>query len=78
MLFVDDIRSPHHCTVITGASMNVAAGVGTAAVTMTRTRRFMDMVNQEYFAPRGLKASIYKDKQLVERLPHDPNTPLLA
>ena len=58
--------------------MNVVAGVGTAAVTMTRTRRFMEMVNQGYFAPRGLKASIYKDKQLVERLPHIRDVPVLA
>ena len=45
-LFADGNRSPHHWAVIPGASMDVAAGVGTAAVTMTRTRRFMNMVKQ--------------------------------
>ncbi|KAI4645801.1 hypothetical protein J4E93_005379 [Alternaria ventricosa] len=54
--------------MIAGASMNMAAGVGTAATTTMRTRRFLKAVNREYFAPRGLKASICKNRQLEEKL----------
>ena len=54
--------------MIAGASMNMAAGVGTAATTTMRTRRFLEAVNGEYFAPRRLKASICKNKQLEEKL----------
>ncbi|KAI1511814.1 hypothetical protein L13192_07052 [Pyrenophora tritici-repentis] len=69
---------PYHWMVFAGFSMNVAAGVGTAAMTKSRTRRFLEIVNETYFAPRGLKASIYEDKELVERLSLDPNMPPLA
>ncbi|KAI4949497.1 hypothetical protein J4E91_005236 [Alternaria rosae] len=48
--------------------MNMAAGVGTAATTTMRTRRFLEAVNREYFAPRDLKASICKNRQLEEKL----------
>jgi hypothetical protein len=61
-----------------GAGMNVVAGVGTAAVVYGRTRYFMEKVNREYFAPRGLQASICKHEQLVAKLGLDPDAPLLA
>lgn len=51
-----------------GAGMNVAAGVGTATVSYGRTRYFLEKVNREYFAPRGLRVSLYKYQQLVEKL----------
>jgi hypothetical protein len=51
-----------------GAGMNVAAGVGTAAVSYGRTRYFLEKVNREYFAPRGLRVSVCKYQQLVEKL----------
>lgn len=60
-----------------GAGINLTAGVGTAAFSTVRTRRFMEKVNREYFAPRGLKASIYKNQQLVEKLDCDTILPLL-
>ncbi|KAI4705905.1 hypothetical protein J4E81_000790 [Alternaria sp. BMP 2799] len=61
--------------------MNVAAGVGTAATTTMRTRRFLEAVNREYFAPRGLEASICKNRQLEEKLGcnvHMPSSAVLG
>jgi hypothetical protein len=48
--------------------MNAAAGLGSAAVITIRTRHFLETVNREYFAPRGLKVYICKYKELVEKL----------
>jgi len=62
--------------VSTGIS--VGAGVGTVAITTVRTRRFMEKVNREFFGPRGLKASICKNDELVTRLRCDPMQPELA
>ncbi|CAE7185353.1 hypothetical protein PTNB85_07089 [Pyrenophora teres f. teres] len=69
---------PHHWMAIAGFSMNVVAGVGTAAMTKTRTCQFLEIVNQKYFGPRGLKSAIYEDEQLVKRLRLDPHMPPLA
>ncbi|KAF2791177.1 hypothetical protein K505DRAFT_206973, partial [Melanomma pulvis-pyrius CBS 109.77] len=69
---------PHHWAMFAGASMNMAAGVGTAAVSAFRTRHFMDKVNREYFAPRGLNASLCKNDQLAEKLGYDPSLPQVA
>jgi hypothetical protein len=51
-----------------GAGIGVAAGVGTAVVSATRSKLFLERVNKEYFGPRGLKASIVKDSQLAAKL----------
>ncbi|KAK7191671.1 uncharacterized protein CC84DRAFT_1162753 [Paraphaeosphaeria sporulosa] len=56
------------------AGMGVAAGVGTAATTIVRTRRFMEKVNREFFAPRGLKAGICKSEELAGKLGCGPIT----
>lgn len=69
---------PHHWTMIAGASMNMVAGVGTAATAKTQTRRFLEMVNREYFAPRSLKASICKNIELEEKLRYNLDRPSLA
>jgi len=50
------------------AGMSVAAGLGTAASTIIRTRRFFDKVNREFFGPRGLKALICKSDELVGKI----------
>lgn len=50
------------------AGMSLAAGVGTAATIKTRTRRYMEKINSEFLAPRGLVASICKYEELVARL----------
>ena len=54
-----------------GAGMNVAAEVGTAAVSYGQTRYFLEKVNREYFAPRGLRVSVFEYQQLVEKLNFD-------
>lgn len=64
--------------MLAGVGMNVAAGVGTAAVVYGRTRCFLESVNREYFAPRGLQVSICKYQQLVEKLAIGPESPILA
>jgi hypothetical protein len=61
-----------------GAGMNVAAGVGIAAVSYGRTRYFLERVNREYFAPRGLQVFVCKYQQLVEKLAIGPDVPLLV
>lgn len=61
-----------------GAGINVAAGVGTAAVSYGRTRYVLEKVNREYFAPRGLQVSLCKYKQLVEKLDLDTQAMVLA
>ena len=78
LTLADSSRSPHHWMAIAGFSMNVVAGVGTAAMTKTRTCQFLEIVNQKYFGPRGLKSAIYEDEQLVKRLRLDPHMPPLA
>lgn len=50
------------------AGMSLAAGVGTAATIKTRTRRYMEKINSEFLAPRGLTASICKYEEIVARL----------
>jgi hypothetical protein len=57
--------------MVTGTSLNVAAGVGTAAASILRTRSLMEKMNREYFAPRGLKVSICKDEVLARKLGFD-------
>lgn len=64
--------------MIAGAGMNVAAGVGTAAVSFGRTRYFLEKVNREYFAPRGLCASVLRYQQLAETLAIGPEIPALV
>lgn len=53
--------------------MNVTAGIGTAVTTKIRSQRFLEKVNQEYFAPRGLRALICKDKDLEGKLGPTPS-----
>ncbi|KAH8649379.1 hypothetical protein BX600DRAFT_475026 [Xylariales sp. PMI_506] len=69
---------PNHWVQLASAGIGVAAGVGTAAIAITRTRRLLERINQEYFAPRGLKASIVKNKDLAEKLGYNENHPVLA
>jgi hypothetical protein len=58
--------------------MNVAAGVGTATVSYGRTLYFLEKVNREYFAPRGLRVSLCKYQQLVGKLDLDTEVVVLA
>ncbi|KAF3049356.1 hypothetical protein E8E11_005380 [Didymella keratinophila] len=67
---------PHHWAVFAGAGINVAAGMGTAAVSYGRTRFFLEKVNREYFAPRGLHMLVCKYQQLVKKLAIGPDVPV--
>ncbi|USP74653.1 hypothetical protein yc1106_01927 [Curvularia clavata] len=69
---------PHHWATFAGAGMNVAAGVGTAAVSYGRTRYFLEKANREYFAPRRLYVSICKYQELVEKLPISSHAAVLC
>lgn len=65
---------PYHWAAFAGAGIQVAAGVGSGAVSAVRTKRFLAQVNERYFAPRGLKASIKKDEDLANILFADPRS----
>ncbi|KAK5199384.1 hypothetical protein LTR72_001164 [Exophiala xenobiotica] len=64
---------PHHWAQVASGAVGMAAGAGNAAFTAGRSRMFMNKVNQEFFAPRGLKASIKKDKDLNIMLGENPD-----
>lgn len=68
MIYSADQLSPHHWAQLAGMGMSAAAGVGTAGVAKVRTRKYMEFVNDELFAARGLRVSICKDEELVRRL----------
>ena len=59
---------PWHWAQLTGTSIQVVSGLGTAAVSIARTRVFLKEVNAQFFAPRGLKVSIKKDPDVVTLL----------
>jgi len=59
---------PHHWAQAASFGIGVAAGAGTAAVAYTRTKRYLEGVNKDFFAPRGLKVMLVKDKMLGEIL----------
>lgn len=63
---------------MTGTGLNVAAGVGSYATSVIRTRALMSKINEEYFAPRGLKASICKNEELGRKLGIDLSKPLAS
>lgn len=56
---------PHHWAQAAGAGVQVAAGVGAAAVSVLRTKKFLAQSNEQYFAPRGLKVSLKKDQEVA-------------
>lgn len=64
--------------MIAGAGINVAAGVGTAAVLYGRTHYFLEKVNREYFAPRGLQVTVCKYQQVIGKLTVGANIPVLV
>lgn len=65
---------PHHWAQATGAAVGLVAGIGGAAVSAGRSAAFMKKVNASYFEPRGLKASIKKDKDLNVTLGRNPDS----
>ncbi|KAK2740956.1 hypothetical protein CKAH01_18555 [Colletotrichum kahawae] len=59
---------PNHWAQLAGGLTNLTAGVGSAATRIIRSKIFLEKVNKEYFAPRGLKASLCKFKDLSTRI----------
>jgi hypothetical protein len=69
---------PHHWVQLAGLAVRTTAAVGTAAVTKGRTERFMIRVNNDYFGPRGLKATISSSEAMRHALGLPEHEPLLA
>ena len=64
--------APNGIAQMVGFGVGVTTSVATRAVLVARTKSYMERVNKEYFGPRGLKAMIVKDAELVAMLkcPH--------
>lgn len=69
---------PWHWTLAAGLAMNGAAIAGSIAITKARTKRYLEKVNREYFAPRGLKVSLCKDEALATLIGYPQAQPDLA
>lgn len=69
---------PHHWAQAASAGMGMAAGIGSTATSIARTKLYLKKVNEQYFAPRGLKVTIASDEQLRSVLHADPNGDVLA
>lgn len=55
---------PHHWAQLASAGVGLAAGVGTAAVSAARTKRYLAEANARFFQGRGLKVRIVGDEEL--------------
>jgi hypothetical protein len=60
--------APQEWAMFAGAGMQIAAGIGTTAIIITRTNKYSERVNKDYLGPRGLKVSVKKDNRLTEML----------
>ncbi|KAF2482786.1 hypothetical protein BDY17DRAFT_233681, partial [Neohortaea acidophila] len=63
---------PHHWAQLASAAVGLASGAGSAAVSVLRTKKYLQEANARFFAPRQLRADVISDEQLAEllRLPH--------
>lgn len=48
--------------------LGIAAGTGSAATAYIRSKRLLDRVNREIFAPKSLEFKIVKDEEVMRRL----------
>jgi chromosome segregation ATPase len=69
---------PLQTTQIVGASLNVAAGIGTAGVSIVRTKRYMKKANETIFKPKGLHAQICKTEQMLTQIGKEGDTVVFA
>ncbi|KAJ5370293.1 uncharacterized protein N7496_006385 [Penicillium cataractarum] len=69
---------PLQTAQIVGASLNVAAGLGTAGVSMVRTKRYMKQANETIFKPRGLHAQICKTDKMLSQMGMAGDTAVFA
>ena len=53
---------------LAGAGVSILAGTASAVISAKRTRKYLEKVNREYFAPRGLKVGIVKYDEILFRL----------
>ncbi|KAJ5587841.1 uncharacterized protein N7459_003606 [Penicillium hispanicum] len=51
-----------------GRGVNLAAGAGTAGVSMLRTKQYMKKANERIFKPKGLYAQICKTDKMLEQV----------
>lgn len=66
---------PHHWAQAASGAIGFAAGAGTQVVSAARTRLYMKKVNEEFFTPRGLEASMVGDDDLRNIIREDPRQP---
>jgi hypothetical protein len=59
---------PDHICQGVSLGLGLAAGTGTAATAYIRTKRTLDRVNRDIFAPKGLKMEIVKDDEVMRQL----------
>lgn len=69
---------PYHWAQAAGTGIQVAAGVGTAAVAAIRTKKFLAESNEQYFAPRGLKVTLKKDEEVASMVGFPSNQRMLV
>jgi hypothetical protein len=58
--------------------MNASATAGSKIITKKRTGQYLEIVNREYFNPRGLNVSLCKDDDLSALVGCPPSWPKLA
>jgi hypothetical protein len=59
---------PHHWAIGASVGLGVLAGVGTAATCYFRTKRCLEKMREEIWKPRGLRCTLVKDGELLEKL----------
>jgi hypothetical protein len=57
---------PHHWAQAASTGMQLVANVGTAAVSVVRTKAFLENANKQFFNPRGLKVRLCKDEEVAK------------
>ena len=65
---------PWHWAQLAGLGIQVVAGIGSTAVSVIRTKKFLAISNERFFGPRGRKASIKKDEEVAWSLGFNPST----
>lgn len=59
---------PHEWALGVSAGLGLIAGAGTAATCYFRTKHHIQKMNREIWEPRGLKITMVKDRELMEKM----------
>lgn len=59
---------PLQTAQIVGGSLNLVAGLGSAGVSIVRTKQYMTKANETIFKPKGLHAQICKTEKMLDRI----------